>query len=41
MGEPKAAQAEYRGLVNEATKVVFHGVELDFIQQEVRLRRGL
>lgn len=42
MGEVKAVQAEYRGVIDEATKVVFHSVELDFILQAVvKLRRGL
>lgn len=27
LGELKATQAEYRGMVDEATKVVFHGKE--------------
>lgn len=35
MGELKAAQAEYKGIVDEATMVVFHGMDLNFILQAV------
>lgn len=39
--ELKTAQSEYRGMVDEATKVVFYGKELDFILQVVvELRKG-
>lgn len=40
--ELKAAQTEDRGMVDEATKVVFHGKKLDFILQAVvKLREVL
>lgn len=41
LGKLKAAQAEYRGMVDEATMVVFHGMDLDFILQAVvKPRKG-
>lgn len=42
LGQLKAIQAKYRGMVDEATMVVFRGMDKDFILQAVVKRwRGL